>query len=37
MSSCRVTAPIAWISAQCPAIRSGAVREGIITAHRIRE
>ena len=36
-TSCRGAAPMACSSCQCPAIRSGAVRDGIITAHRIRE
>lgn len=33
----RGTAPIAVSTCQCPAITSGAVREGNIRAHRIRE
>jgi hypothetical protein len=36
-ASCLGTAHIARRSCQWPAIRSGAVQEGIITAHRIRE
>jgi hypothetical protein len=36
-TSSRGTAPMFCSSCQCPAIRSGACRDAIITAHRIRE